>query len=93
MKILYNQTFLSFFVTNAPIVPVIININATPHKININNLNIELAKHRIIEINKTREVRHNSIRLASVIYSRYSIGNTKVMNYHKKISLTLARFF
>ena len=39
-------------------------------EININNLNIELAKHRIIEINKTREVRHNSIRLASVIYSK-----------------------
>lgn len=34
------------------------------------DLGVELAKHRIIEIKKTGEVRHNSIRLASVIYSR-----------------------
>ena len=37
---------------------------------NINKIGVELGKHRIIEIRKTGEVRHNSIRLASVIYSK-----------------------
>ncbi len=37
---------------------------------NIEKLGIELGKHRVIEVRKTGEVRHNSIRLASIIYSR-----------------------
>jgi len=44
--------------------PVLIDEN------NIKDLGVELGKHRIIEIRKTGEVRHNSIRLASVIYSK-----------------------
>lgn len=36
----------------------------------IEKMDVELGKHRIIEIRKTGEVRHNSVRLASVIYSK-----------------------
>lgn len=35
----------------------------------IKNLGVDLFRHRVIEINEKKEVRHNSIRLASVIYS------------------------
>ncbi len=35
----------------------------------IKKLGIELLKHRVIEINSQQEVRHHSIRLASIIYS------------------------
>lgn len=37
---------------------------------NISTLGVELGKHRIIEISKAKEVRHNPIRLASIIYSK-----------------------
>ncbi len=35
----------------------------------IDKLGIELLEHRVIEINSKKEVRHHSIRLASIIYS------------------------
>ena len=35
----------------------------------IKEMNVELFRHRIMEINERKEIRHNSIRLASVIYS------------------------
>lgn len=37
---------------------------------NIKNMGVELIRHRVIEIKATGEVRHNSIRLASSIYSK-----------------------
>lgn len=35
----------------------------------IKEMQVELFKHRIMEINERNEIRHNSIRLASIIYS------------------------
>lgn len=37
---------------------------------NIEKLGVQLSKHRIISITESREVRHNPIRLASVVYSK-----------------------